>query len=264
MYNESQVKQLEASLNQIGEEEVPKGLIQANDGGVMVTVVEYLEKNSIPPTVDAIRAAVKAHEAAGHKLYHEPFVMVYANELQQLSPEAQKKFNTFWNSTWVTGQLVTGSSQQGYDNATKFLVWMHGREMSNDYLQMAFSNLTAKGQLHFIPSTHKLSEVAQKAEAEKTHKPGVFFEDSRIKEREWQRAEARRKADAEAARGNTTPSDAVWKEKWDRLQGNSYAQTSRVRAIWISRPDGSPDYKAMYEAGLALLDESGKQPLDRY
>jgi hypothetical protein len=190
-------------------------------------------------------------------------VTTYTNEFQQLSPEAQKTFNKFWNSPWVTGQLVTGSSKEGYQNATQFLVWMHGRPMTNDYLQMAFSNLSPRGVLHFLPSSHKLSAVAQKAEAEKAHKPGKFWTDSRIEEHEWQLAEARRKADAEAAR-NGLPADREWQDKWERLQGNSYAQTSRVRAILITHPDGTPDYKAMYAAGLALLDESGRQPLDRY
>lgn len=128
MYDVDQVKQLEMALNQFGEEEIPKGLIRDTDGP-MVKVIEYLEKNGIQPSVDSIRAAVAAHQKAGHKLYYDSWVMTYANEFQQLSPEAQKTFNKFWNSTWVTGQLVTGSSKEGYQNATQFLVWMHGRPM---------------------------------------------------------------------------------------------------------------------------------------
>ncbi len=262
MYTEAQVQQLEAALNKFGETEIAKGLITDQDGP-MKKVVDHMEANGMQPTVEGIQATVKAFQDAGHKLYYDPWVTTYTNEYQQLSPEAQKAFNTFWNSPWVTGQLVTGSSKEGYENATKFLVWMHGREMTGsagrDYLQMAFSNLTAKGVLHFVPSTHKLSAVAEKSQ----HEPGKFWNDSRIQEREWQRAEAKKRADAEAARDNPVPADNLYKEKWDRLQGNSYAQTSRVRAILISRPDGTPDYKAMYEAGLALLDESHKQPLDR-
>jgi hypothetical protein len=260
MYTEAQAAQMIESLNKFGEEEIPKGLVQ-DTNGPMLTVVEHMEKHGLPPTVEGIRAAVEAHQKAGYKLYHETWVTTYTNEFQQLSKDAQKVFNDFWNSKWITRQLVTGSSKEGYLNATQFLVWMHGRSMTKDYLEMAFSNLAAKGVLHFVSSTHKLSEVAQKAE--KTHKPGVFFEDSRIQEREWQLAESRRKADAEAAR-NGLPADNVWREKWESLQGNSYAQTSRVRAILIQNPDGSPNYRAMYEAGLSLLDESGRQPLDRY
>lgn len=259
-YTEAQALELEKALNEFGETEIPRGLISDTDGP-MLKVVEHMEKHGLPPTVEGIRAAVKAHQDAKYVLYYDPWVTNYNNEFKQLSKDAQKVFNDFWNSKWITGQLVTGSSKEGYLNATQFLVWMHGRSMTKDYLEMAFSNLVAKGVLHFVSSTHKLSEVAQKAE--KTHKPGVFFEDSRIAEREWQRAESRRKADAEAAR-NGLPADNVWREKWESLQGNSYAQTSRVRAILIQNPDGSPNYRAMYEAGLSLLDESGRQPLDRY
>ena len=134
---------------------------------------------------------------------------------------------------------------------------MHGREVNKGYLEMAFSNLTAKGVLHFLPSNYKPSALAE----ESTHESGKFWTDSRIQEREWQRAEAQRRADAEAARNNPVPADNLYKEKWDRLQGNSYAQTSRVRAILINKPDGTPDYRAMYEAGLRMLDESGRQPI---
>jgi hypothetical protein len=263
MYTQEQVNQLTAVLNTFGEQEIPRGLIHDEshpEDSPMLKVTEYMMKNDIPPTIDGIKAAIAAHEKAGYKLYYEPYVVAYTNEFQQLSREAQKVFNEFWNSTWITGQLVTGSSKEGYLNATQFLVWMHGRSMDKSYLEMAFSNLVAKGVLHFLPSNYKPSVLAEKS----THEPGKFWTDSRIQEREWQRAEAKRKADAEAARGNTAPADSIYQEKWERLQGNSYAQTSRVRAILIQNADGTPNYKAMYEAGLQMLDESGRQPLDRY
>jgi hypothetical protein len=139
---------------------------------------------------------------------------------------------------------------------------MHGRNMDKAYLEMAFSNLAAKGQLKFVQKSYKFSETAQKAGE---HKPGQFWTDSQKQEKEWQRQEAQRKADAERTRDNpAAAAEAEWKWKWDRLQGNSYSQTSRVKAILIVKPDGTPDYKAMYNAGLAMLDESNRQPLDRY
>jgi hypothetical protein len=250
-YTKEQAEQLVESLNKFGEEEIPRGLV-SDTHGVMLQVVEHMEKTGVPPTVEGIRATVNAFQAAGHKCYLDSWVTTYTNEFQQLSSEAQKTFNKFWNSPWITGQLVTGSSREGYLNATQFLVWMHGRPMDEGYLKMAFSNLSPKGTLHFLPSNYKPSALAEKS----THEPGKFWTDSRIQEREWQRAEAKRKADAEAARGNTAPADSIYQEKWDRLQGNSYAQTSRVRAILIQNADGTPNYKAMYEAGLQMLDES--------
>jgi hypothetical protein len=264
MYTQEQVNQLTEALSAFAEQELPRGLIHDEshpEDSPMLKVTEWMIKNDLPATVDGIKQAVAAHEKAGYKLYYEPYVVTYNNEFQQLSRDAQKVFNEFWNSTWITGQLVTGSSQSGYENATKFLVWMRGRNMDKAYLEMAFSNLAAKGQLKFVTKSYKFSETAQKAGE---HKPGQFWTDSQKQEKEWQRQEAQRKADAEAARNNPAPADALYKEKWDRLQGNSYAQTSRVRAILINKPDGTPDYKAMYNAGLALLDESNRQPLDRY
>ena len=79
-------------------------------------------------------------------------------------------------------------------------------------------------------------------------------------------AEARRKADRQEAARNGLPVDrAAGIEVGTTPQGNSYAHTSRVRSILITESPTAPqDYKAMYQAGLAMLDESGRQPLDRY
>lgn len=263
-YTQEQVNQLTEALNKFGETEVSRGLISDAEGPMLKVMEHMIQHGNVPPTIDGIKLTVQAFEKAGHKIYYHPWEWSYITEFQQLSPDAQRKFNEFWNTKWITGQLVTGSSQQGYENATKFLVWMRGREMNKGYLEMAFNNLAAKGELHYLPTGYKLSAAAQKAETEKkTHEPGKFWTDSRIQEREWELAEARRKADQEAAR-NGLPVDREWQSKWERLQGNSYAQTSRVRSILIQNPDGTPDYKAMYQAGLAMLDESGRQPLDRY
>ena len=93
--------------------------------------------------------------------------VVLHHRIPATPPDAQKKFNEFWNTKWITGQLVTGSSQQGYENATKFLVWMRGRKMNKGDPELAFSNLAAKGELHYLPTGYKLSAAAQKAETEK-------------------------------------------------------------------------------------------------
>jgi hypothetical protein len=262
-YTQEQIDQLTESLNKFGAEEVPRGLIQDfGEKSVMMKVTEHMiQHGNVPPTVDGIKLTVQAFEKAGHKIYYAKHEWNYVQEFQQLSPDAQQKFNDFWNTKWITGQLVTGSSKEGYENATKFLVWMHGREMNKSYLEMAFSNLSAKGQLHFISSSYKPSALAEKSQ----HEPGKFWNDSRVEQRKWELEEAQRKALAEKIRDNpAAAADAEWESMWNRLQGNSYAQTSRAKAILILKNDGSPDYKAMFNAALAMMDESQRQPLDRY
>jgi hypothetical protein len=179
-----------------------------------------------------------------------------------LSQGEKDAFGAWWGKQ---GSAVDKSAKA----ATLLIQWCAGRGVTQANLDLAMGNLASRGLLivrqpsNYHGGIHSGKDLRDEVPlSERTDALGNRLHPSREPSpaaKAWAEKEAR-----DAAKGNpSAASDEVWKSKWENLQGNNYPQTSKVKAIWITRVDGSPDYKQMYNAGLMLLDESGKQPFRR-
>jgi len=229
-------------------QQVPRGYQDTEGNGLLI--LETIPDGT-PVTLESLTAAAQSLVNKGVALFRFKSLAEQAfDKTVALLTQGQRETVHSW---LLSQNRLIQDGDQGYENVTQICNWLLARrfQITNDSLNNAVGNLVnnSAARLHFKT-------------VEQNYQPGRHsgksFHDSKAEEqsRNFIHGRINHANQPHIVEQSVSPKtlEAEWARKCDSIQGKTHSQTQQVRRLLVTKPDGTPDYRATYESRIRFLE----------